>query len=216
MAKILNKSTEQNIILVATRLFANNGFEGTGIREICAQAAVNISLISYYFGEKKRLYQKIIDRIVENIIRHMKTSMEISEIPTNFDHLSKQERIDFFFKALNHIIDYFYSNKISDEEIMIFFREQITSGIPLNSTGYMVFRKLLSSILDKDENDKEIIFRCITIVGQIHSARVLKQFSLKMMNQQQYSQEDTLQFKNIVISQTKAIFKDLGVLNNEL
>jgi len=207
----LSKNTEQKIIAVAKELFAKNGFEGASIREICKQAGVNISLISYYFGGKKELYEKIVANIVEKIINYMKLNMKFDELPTSFDYLSKQEKIKFLFKALNFIIDYFSSDKISDSELMIFYREQITSGVPLNAMGYNIFRKLLASILEKDENDKEVIFRCITIIGQIHSARVLKQFSLKMMNQEKYSQEDTLQFKDIVISQTKAILKDIGV-----
>lgn len=214
MTKVLNKTTEQKIIEVATELFAKNGFEGASTREICKQAGANISLISYYFGGKKELYEKVVTNITGKIIGYMKLSMGFDELPTSFDNFTKQEKVEFLFKALNFIIDYFYSDKISDSEIMIFFREQITSGVPLNAMGYNIFRKLLASILEKDENDKEVIFRCITIIGSVHSARVFKQFSLKMMNQEQYSEEDTLQFKNIVISQTKAILRDLGV-NNE-
>mgnify|MGYP001805812187 CR=1 FL=1 len=210
MAK-MNKSTEDKIFKIATELFAQKGLEGASIRDICKQADVNISLISYYFGGKDELYEKIVSGITGKIIAYMKSQMQFDEMPTSFDNLTKQERVDFLFKALNFIIDYFYSDKISDSEIMIFFREQITSGVPLNAMGYKIFRKLLASVLEKDEDDKEVIFRCITIVGQIHSARVLKQFSLKMMNQEEYSQADTIQFKSIVISQTKAILKDLGV-----
>lgn len=211
MTKTLNQNTEQNIIAVATRLFAHNGFEGASIREICKQSEANISLVSYYFGGKKGLYEKIVAKIVDNIIHYMITNMNVDKMPVSFDGLSKQEKIEFFYRALNLIIDYFYSNRISDEEIMIFFREQITSEVPLNAVGYKVFRKLMASILDKDENDKEVIFRCITIIGQIYSARVLKQFSLKMMNQKQYTLDDNLQFKSIVISQIKSIMKDVGV-----
>ncbi|MDD3435744.1 MAG: CerR family C-terminal domain-containing protein [Candidatus Gastranaerophilales bacterium] len=210
--KEINQKTEQKIIEVATEMFAKKGFEGTGIREICKGAEVNTCLVSYYFGGKKELYEKIVANIVEKVINYMKSSMGFNEIPTSFDHLTKQERIDFLFKAMNFILDYFYSYKISDSEIMIFFREQITSGTPLNAIGYNIFRKLLASILEKDENDKEVIFRCITIVGAIHSARVFKQFSLNMMGQEQYSHEDTLLFKDIVISQIKAILKDIGAL----
>lgn len=212
MKKELNKNTEEKIIEVATELFAQNGYEGASTREICKLAGVNISMISYYFGGKKELYEKIIAHIPEKIIKYMKSSLGFEEMPESFDFLTKQERIDFLFKAISFMVDYFYSDKISDSEMMLFFREQITSGVPLNAMGYKMFRKLLASILEKDENDKEVIFRCIAIVGSVHSARVLKQFSLKMMNQEQYTQADTLQFKTIVISQTKAILKDLGVV----
>lgn len=206
-----NKNTEQRIIEVATELFAQNGFEGASTRDICRQAGVNISLISYYFGGKKELYGKIVSNIVEKIISYMKSSMGIEEIPKSFEHLNKKQKVEFLFKAMNFMIDYFYSYQISDSEIMIFFREQITSEMTINATGYNLFRRLLASILEKDENDKEVIFRCVTIIGSIHSARVFKQFSLKMMNQDKYTEADTLQFKNIVIGQVKAILESIGI-----
>ena len=211
MKKELNKNTEQKIIEVATKLFAKDGFDGASTREICKQAGVNISLISYYFGGKKELYEKIVSGMVTNIISHMKSNMGFHEIPVDFNQFSNQEKKEYLFKALSFIVDYFYSDKISDDAIMIFYREQITQNVTLNAMGYNVFRKLLASILNKDENDKEVIFRCITIIGQIHSARVFKQFSLNVMNQETYSQEDIDLFKKLTISQIKAVLKDIGV-----
>lgn len=216
MGKIKDLNTEQKILDVATELFGQRGFEGTGIREICKTAGVNISLISYYFGGKKELYEKIVARIVEKIIFHMRTNLGLEEMPVSFDNFTRKEKVDFLFKALNLMIEYFYSYQIKDSEIMIFFKEQMTSTVTLNAMGYNIFRKLLASILEKDENDKEVIFRCITLVGSIHSARILKQFSLKVMNQDKYSQADTLLFKSIVISQTKAILQSIGVDDGQI
>lgn len=206
-------SAEKKIMDVAAELFAANGFDGTSTRDICKKADVNISSISYYFGGKKELYERVVERITGNIISYMMQSMGFEQAPPDFDKFTKQEKIEYLFRALNFIIDYFYSDKISDSSIMIFFREQMTSGIPLNAMGYKIFKKLLASILNKDENDKEIIFRCLTIIGQIHSARVLKQFSLKLMGQESYSKEDLDLFKKIVISQSKSILTGLGVFD---
>lgn len=215
MATEINKNTEQKIIEVATELFANSGFDGVSTREICKQAGVNISLISYYFGGKKELYEKVVAEITGNIINYMKSNLGFDTTPESFDHLAKEEKIQILYKALGFFIDYFYSDKISDSEIMIFYREQMTSGVPINTEGYKIFKRLLASILGRDENDKEIIFRTLTIVGQIHSARIIKQFSLKMMNQSGYSKEDIQMLKQIIMSQTRAILKDLGVIDSE-
>lgn len=208
--KEINKNAEQKIIAVAIELFAKKGFEGTSTREICKQAGVNISLISYYFGGKEGLYKMIVNDIVKNIISYAMGKMNVQAPPQSFDFLTKEAKVDLLFKSLGMMIDYFYSDQISDSAIMILFREQMTSGVPLNAEGYKVFKRLLASIAGKDENDKEIIFRTLTIVGQIHSARVMKQFSLKMMDQSGYSKEDIQMLKQIIMSQTKAILTDLG------
>lgn len=214
MDKTLNKTTEDIIIDVSTTLFAQKGFYGTSIRDICNAADVNISLISYYFGGKEELYKRVVEQIVNKVMGHMKSKFKLfGEIPKpNFNILPKRAKVELFLTVIETMADFFYSKNISDDEIMIIFREQITSGIPINSEGYDNLRRLLASIIGKDENDKEVIFRCITIIGQVHSARVIKQFSLKMMGQSEYSPEDTKMFKNIVISQTKTILKELGAL----
>lgn len=211
MKKELNQNAEQKIIEVATNLFAKNGFDGASTRDICKEAGVNISLISYYFGGKEGLYKKIVDSIAQEIIDYAQKNIFMYSSPKMIDELSKEEKVQLLFKAMEMIIDYFYSDNISTEQLMIIFREQMTSSVALNSFGYKMFKKLLASILEKDENDKEIIFRCLSIVGQMNSARILTQFSLKLLNQETFTKEDIQLIKSIAIGQTKAILKDLGI-----
>lgn len=203
--------TEKKIFDMATELFAKKGFEGTSTRDICQAAGVNVSSISYYFGGKQELYQQIVDKIVQGIVDYMMESMGAEKPPENFDFLTKVEKIELLFNFMDMMIDYFYSGKISKACIVILFKEQITNGIALNSFGYKMFKKLLASILEKDENDKEIIFRCLTIIGQIHSARILTQFSLKILGQDDFTKEDIQMIKDITISQTKSILDGIGV-----
>lgn len=54
-------SKEENILFAAEKLFANKGFKGTSTREISREANVNISMISYYFGSKEQLYEKLLE-----------------------------------------------------------------------------------------------------------------------------------------------------------
>lgn len=209
--KEINLNTQQKIIEVSKNLFAENGFHGTSIRDICKAAEVNISLISYYFGGKDELYKVVVESITKKIINYMRTNMNFAGEVPDFNAMPQEMKVKLFFQMIDKMIDYFYSEEFSDADIMIIFREQITSGVPLNAEGYKILKRLLASILGKDENDKEVIFRCLTIAGQIHSARTIKQFSLKMMNQSGYSKEDIQMLKQIITSQVKAILADLGV-----
>lgn len=211
-AEITQKS-EQKIIEVATALFAQKGFEGASTREICKFAGVNISLISYYFGGKEELYKRIVEEIVQKIINYAQQNILMGASPEMLDVLGKEEKVQIFFTAMEKMIDFFYSGNISTEQLMIIFREQMNPGVTLNSYGFKMFKRLLASILEKDEDDKEVIFRCLSIVGQMNSARLLTQFSLKFLNQKTFTKDDIQLIKNIAISQTKAIFKDLGVSN---
>ena len=52
---------EEHILLHAEELFAEKGFEGSSTREISKNAKVNISMISYYFGSKEKLFVRIFE-----------------------------------------------------------------------------------------------------------------------------------------------------------
>ena len=43
------------ILETAEKLFAENGFDGTSVRQISKAADINIAMISYYFGSKEKL-----------------------------------------------------------------------------------------------------------------------------------------------------------------
>ncbi len=43
------------ILEAARKLFAQQGFDGTSVKQICEAAEVNISLVSYYFGGKENV-----------------------------------------------------------------------------------------------------------------------------------------------------------------
>ena len=51
---------KQRIINVSVKLFANNGFAGTSIRDIAKAASTNIPNIYYYFSSKEDLYKYIL------------------------------------------------------------------------------------------------------------------------------------------------------------
>lgn len=47
----------EKILLIALELFAEQGFERATVRQIAKKAEVNLSAISYYFGDKAGLYK---------------------------------------------------------------------------------------------------------------------------------------------------------------
>lgn len=46
------------ILQAAGTIFAEKGFRGSTVREICDLAKVNIASVNYYFGDKKSLYEE--------------------------------------------------------------------------------------------------------------------------------------------------------------
>jgi len=72
-----SSDSRQHLLKGAEALFAKNGFDGTSIRLIAKELAINSGMISYYFGSKEALYLEIFkNRLIE-------ITAEITE----FDHL---------------------------------------------------------------------------------------------------------------------------------
>lgn len=55
-----DKDCRENIITAAIPLFAAKGLNGVSVRELAGAAAVNLSMISYYFGGKEGLYDAVL------------------------------------------------------------------------------------------------------------------------------------------------------------
>lgn len=65
MAKAASKATDteqvtrKRLIDVATRMFAQNGFDGVSVRQITAEAKANIGAVNYHFGSKEDLIKEV-------------------------------------------------------------------------------------------------------------------------------------------------------------
>lgn len=52
---------KQSLIIAATRLMAEDGYDGVSVRSICQEAKVNNNSITYHFGGKEKLFNAMVD-----------------------------------------------------------------------------------------------------------------------------------------------------------
>ena len=55
-----SEATKSAILAAAKRAFTAKGFDSAGVREIAADAGVNVALINRYFGSKEGLFQEAV------------------------------------------------------------------------------------------------------------------------------------------------------------
>ena len=95
MTELNDKQIE--ILQVAEQLFADEGFDGTSIRDIAKKANVNIAMISYYFGSK----EKMLEALVLNRISDMRLQLEnlYNENIPPFDKVDKM--VELYITRIN-------------------------------------------------------------------------------------------------------------------
>lgn len=84
------------ILLVAEKLFAEEGFDGTSVREIAKIANVNVAMISYYFGSKEKLLESLVLYRISGMKLHLENLIQENITPTE----KVEKLIEFYIKRV--------------------------------------------------------------------------------------------------------------------
>ena len=198
--------SKQRILNSATKLFAQKGYDGVGIREICKEANANICMISHFWGGKQELYKGIIDNLIEKQTEYAKSFLNLDIEPSE---LPKQEQINLLYSVLDKAIEFLYGGLISDDLFRFLLQAQQSRNIELTSPVFIYVRKLIGAVFDKDMNDRDIIFKTVFIMSQINSPKILPAFSLGLLGQDTFTKEDREIIKNNVRQYIQALLNDV-------
>lgn len=91
---------QELIITTAERLFSENGFTGTSVRDIATKANVNVAMISYYFGSKEKLLEAIFEYRISS------TAIQLESLAAN----DKIEPIQKIYSLIDHYSDKLFNN----------------------------------------------------------------------------------------------------------
>lgn len=207
MIKQKDENSKQKILNTALKLFANKGFDGVSIREICKEAGVNLCMVSYYFGGKKELYEGIIQNLIEQQIVYAKTFMDFD---IDLSKVSKKEKVELLFLMLDKFIEFFYSH-ISNDLMTLLVKEHQNPDFSIDPPVLRCLRKLLSGIFDKQENDRWVIYKTLSILSLVNSPCVFKGFSLRLLGQEEFVQEDIKIIKDNVKTYINALLKEAKI-----
>ncbi len=78
------ENARSKLIEVGKRLFASSGYDGTTVKELCDEAELNVSLISYYFNGKEGLYRAVLDKFGES---RLSTVVRVLQAPKTEEEL---------------------------------------------------------------------------------------------------------------------------------
>lgn len=106
--------SKKRILEAAKVCFANNGYDGTSVRQICEAADANLALVSYYFGSKENLYYTVIESLYLN----------------NGHKLDKHEDIADPEEALRSFVDIFINLRKQDKQFNMILRHELSTDSP--------------------------------------------------------------------------------------
>lgn len=88
------------ILQVAEQLFAEEGFDGTSVRDIAKKANINIAMISYYFGSKEKLLEALVIYRIKAMSMHLENLYQ--------ENISPLDKID---KLIAYYIQRVHQNR---------------------------------------------------------------------------------------------------------
>ena len=157
--------TKREIIIEsAIKLFSDKGFEGTSVRQIAADAGVNVAMINYYFESKEKLF--------ESVVEHRTSFLKgiFAELVNNKD-LSPIEKIDII---IDQTIERKFSNShfhhLLHRELSLDYRPQLRDAISniLLRNIDSVKTIIKNGIKDGTFQPVDIELTITTMLGTIH------------------------------------------------
>lgn len=212
----MEKETEYNekqltILGEAEKLFAQNGFDGTSVRDIALAAGVNVAMISYYFGSKEKLMEALF------ACRTMNVSLRIENLllDEKLNHLEKvyvliDDFIQKFFKQQRfHAIMVHEQLKNGNKVVGDSIRE-------MKKNTHNAIRKLINAGQKAGEFKKniDVMLMVNTMTGTVNGTLTNQQLYREFNNLEHMEEEEFQNYLKKKLSiHLKSLFKK--TLTNE-
>lgn len=204
---------QAQIITAAEKLFSEQGFSGTSVRDIAKNAQVNVAMISYYFGSKEKLLEAIFD-------------YRIGTTTIQLEHLLAQHEIDPMQK-IEIIVDH-YTEKLQNNTCFfkIMQREQLKGQYnkELSEIIYQSKKKnfdLIAALIDEGQEkayfkkDIDVSLLVSTMVGAANQIYMGQEYYKRLHKLDDMPDE---QFRKLLKKRLKVFLKNMfkAILTYEL
>jgi AcrR family transcriptional regulator len=156
-------TTRERIAIAAGEIFAERGFDGTTIRDICQRAGANVAAVNYYFGDKQRLY-------VEAVVQAHRWRMEQFPLPPwSEDTPAETKLADFittFVRRVRSGPEGTWHSKLMMRELAnptAACAELVQSSI---RPQFEILLQILRGLLPSDATPQQLRLTAFSIVGQ--------------------------------------------------
>ncbi|OOQ56740.1 TetR/AcrR family transcriptional regulator [Mucilaginibacter pedocola] len=107
-------STEEKIKAAARKIFTQKGFLSTTVRDIAAEADINLASVNYYFRSKEKLFESIMDETISALFARIEPVL-------NDRNKSISEKLEI-------CVSYYIDNMLQNPDFVFFTVGEIMSG----------------------------------------------------------------------------------------
>lgn len=158
----------------AAEIFGTYNLEGATTRQLAERAEVNQAAIPYYFGGKEGLYLATIEHFFS--VHAPKIGSVVAEIESRLaaKNIDRGEALDLLKTLLGTMLEVLLRQQTNRSFGRIIIREQMQPTKAFDLIYERVIRHvhqtisaLLAILLEREPEDRSVIFRAQMIVGQI-------------------------------------------------
>jgi AcrR family transcriptional regulator len=180
-------TTRERIAEAAGEIFAERGFDGTTVRDICQRAGANVAAVNYYFGDKQRLY-------VDAVVRAHRWRMEQAQLPQWTEDAPAETKLaDFIATFIRRVLtgpEDTWHTKLMMREMAnptAACAELVQSSI---RPQFEILLSILRELLPTHISAEEMRLTAFSIVGQCLFYHFADPVIRNLLTDQQYSELD--------------------------
>ena len=191
----------EHILQVAETLFAEHGYEGTSVRLLAKNSAVNIAMISYYFGSKEKLFEALVEYRASSLKDKLKSVGKETDNP-----------VKIIEQVVDLIVDRIFSNpdfhRLLHREISLEQRSKMASNIvDVLMQNFIEVKKIIRKGIKKrifrDVDIEMLLCSIFSTASQVAQSSLLTKKMLELDDKKNSSG------KKEVRNRTKNYLKDL-------
>lgn len=156
-----------NILIAATKLFAELGYEGASTRQIAKEAGANMAMINYYFGSKEGVFMEV----MTNKIGAFKE--ELNKIDN--DNLTGMEKLLKVIEGYaGRILCNIAFHRMMHRELLASQRPEmfVTVKNAMNENLLLIEKIILTGIADGSFRQVDVRMLIATIMGTISNVAI--------------------------------------------
>jgi len=170
------KATRRKLLNAACELFAQKGYKGAKVADICKHAGANVASVNYYFGDKASLYKEAWQYALQDLIE-----------PT-FAELTTGSPPELLRKYIRTLMQHFAAKDKSGQFSRLYLMELVNpTGLIKDAWQDMIepqrgrLHNIIRAILGPDAEELNILFCELSIVNQCRALVTIKNSDLQHM-----------------------------------